>query len=132
MKAVTCTNAKLEVVDRPAPAKGQLLLDKAAVRYLRIDLHARLHCDEPADAWPTWLPRLHDRNQQVVFGHEFCVSITVPNCRTWRALVVAMPLLWRGNKEVHRIAFGRRRALPCRWLVVEQSLTFSVLNAGAR
>lgn len=29
MKAVTCTNAKLEVVDRPspAPAKGQLLLD---------------------------------------------------------------------------------------------------------
>ena len=32
MKSVTCTNAKLEVVDQPTPtpAKGQLLIDVTA------------------------------------------------------------------------------------------------------
>lgn len=50
MKAVTCTNAKLEVVDRPspAPAKGQLLLDVLRCGICGSDLHARLHCDELA------------------------------------------------------------------------------------
>jgi len=33
MKAVTCTNAKLEVVDQPTPTpgKGQLLIDVSGV-----------------------------------------------------------------------------------------------------
>ena len=50
MKTVTCTNAKLEVVDQPTPkpAKGQLLIDVLGAA-LRIGPAARNHCDE----WPT-------------------------------------------------------------------------------
>lgn len=37
MKAVTCTNAKLEVVDRrPGAGQGSTVARCAAVRYLRI------------------------------------------------------------------------------------------------
>jgi len=48
MKAVTCTNGKLEVVDQPTPtpAKGQLLLDVIRCGICGSDLHARNHCDE--------------------------------------------------------------------------------------
>ena len=51
MKAVTCTDAKLEVVDQPTPtpAKGQLLLDVLRCGICGSDLHARNHCDELAD-----------------------------------------------------------------------------------
>jgi hypothetical protein len=46
MRAVTCANAKLEVVDQPtpAPAKGQLLIDVLRCGMCGSDLHARHHC----------------------------------------------------------------------------------------
>jgi len=62
MKAVTCTNAKLEVVDQPTPAaaKGQLLIDVLRCGICGSDLHARNHCDELADVMAeTGYPRLH-------------------------------------------------------------------------
>ena len=51
MRAVTCTNAKLEVVEQrtPQPAKGQLLIDVRKCGICGSDLHARYHCDELAD-----------------------------------------------------------------------------------
>ena len=51
MKAVTCTNAKLEVVDQPTPTpgKGQLLIDVLRCGICGSDLHARHHCDELAE-----------------------------------------------------------------------------------
>jgi hypothetical protein len=41
MKAVTCTNAKLEVIDQPTPvpAKGQLLIDVVRCGICGSDLH---------------------------------------------------------------------------------------------
>ncbi len=72
-------------------------------------------------------------NQQVVFGHEFCGEVVDygPGTRRTRrgTPVVAMPLLRRGNKEVHGVglttmapgAYARRG-------VVEQSLTFPCPN----
>ncbi|CKX51883.1 dehydrogenase [Mycobacterium tuberculosis] len=78
MKAVTCTNAKLEVVDRPspAPAKGQLLLDVLRCGICGSDLHARLHCDELADVMAeSGYHAFMRSNQQVVFGHEFCGEV---------------------------------------------------------
>lgn len=140
MKAVTCTNAKLEVVDRPspAPAKGQLLLDVLRCGICGSDLHARLHCDELADVMAeSGYHAFMRSNQQVVFGHEFCGEVVDYGPGTRRTPrrgtpVVAMPLLRRGNKEVHGI--GLSTMAPGAYaerLVVEQSLTFPVPNGLA-
>lgn len=140
MKAVTCTNAKLKVVDRPspAPAKGQLLLDVLRCGICGSDLHARLHCDELADVMAeSGYHAFMRSNQQVVFGHEFCGEVVDYGPGTRRTPrrgtpVVAMPLLRRGNKEVHGI--GLSTMAPGAYaerLVVEQSLTFPVPNGLA-
>lgn len=78
MKAVTCTNAKLEVVDQPTPtpAKGQLLLEVLQCGICGSDLHARHHCDELADvAAEIGYDGAMRSHQQVVFGHEFCGEV---------------------------------------------------------
>ena len=51
MKAVTCTDTRLEVVELPdpRPAKGQLVLEVERTGICGSDLHARHNCDELAD-----------------------------------------------------------------------------------
>src|SRR6202008_2134499 len=108
MKTVTCTNAKLEVVDQPTPTpgKGQLLIEVLRCGICGSDLHARHHCDELADVMvESGYDAFMRSNQSVVFGHEFCGEIvdygpgTRKTPRTGTP-VVALPLLRRG-KEVH-------------------------------
>jgi threonine dehydrogenase-like Zn-dependent dehydrogenase len=134
VKAVTCTNAKLEVVDQPTPmpAKGQLLVDVLRCGICGSDLHARNHCDELADVMAeTGYPDFMRSDQSVVFGHEFCGEVLDhgPGTRkTPRAgtPVVALPLVRRG-REVH--AVGLSTAAPGAYaeqLVVEQSLALPV------
>ena len=127
MKTVTCTNAKLEVVDQPTPtpAKGQLLIDVLRCGICGSDLHARHHCDELADVMAeSGYDAFMRSNQHVVFGHEFCGEVVDYGPGTRKAPrtgtpVVALPLLRRG-KEVHGIGLstmapGRlRRAAPRR------------------
>jgi threonine dehydrogenase-like Zn-dependent dehydrogenase len=136
MKAVTCTNAKLEVVDQPTPtpAKGQLLLDVIRCGICGSDLHARNHCDEVAEVMAeTGYPDFMRSHQSVVFGHEFCGEVLDHGPSTRKALkpgtpVVALPLLRRG-KEVH--ALGLSTHAPGAYaerLVVEQSLALPVPN----
>jgi threonine dehydrogenase-like Zn-dependent dehydrogenase len=136
MKAVTCTDAKFEVVDQPTPtpAKGQLLINVLRCRICGSDLHARNHCDEVADVMAeTGYPDFMRSNQSVVFGHEFCGEVLDHGPGTRKAPragtpVVAMPLLRRG-KEVH--ALGLSTAAPGAYaeqLVVEQSVTLPVPN----
>jgi threonine dehydrogenase-like Zn-dependent dehydrogenase len=136
MKAVTCTNAKLEVIDQPTPvpAKGQLLIDVVRCGICGSDLHARNHCDEVADVMAeTGYPDFMRSNQSVVFGHEFCGEVLDHGPGTRKTPrpgtpVVAMPLLRRG-KDVH--ALGLSTAAPGAYaeqLVVEQSLAFAVPN----
>jgi threonine dehydrogenase-like Zn-dependent dehydrogenase len=136
MKAVTCTNAKLDVVEQPtpAPAKGQLLLDVLRCGICGSDLHARNHCDEVADVMAeTGYPDFMRSNQSVVFGHEFCGEVLDHGPGTRKAPragtpVVALPLLRRG-KQVH--ALGLSTAAPGAYaeqLVVEQSVTLPVPN----
>jgi threonine dehydrogenase-like Zn-dependent dehydrogenase len=136
MKAVTCTNATLEVVDQPTPtpAKGQLLIDVLRCGICGSDLHARRHCDELADVMAeTGYPDFMRSNESVVFGHEFCGEVLdhgpgsrkTPNAGT---PVVALPLVRRG-KDVH--AIGLSTAAPGAYaeqLVVEQSLALPVPN----
>lgn len=139
MKAVTCTNAKLEVVDLPAPtpAKGQLLINVLRCGICGSDLHARHHCDQLADVMAE--SGYHDfmrSDQHVVFGHEFCGEVVGHGPRTRTAPrpgtpVVAMPLLRRGHL-VHGI--GLSTLAPGAYaeqLVTEQALTFPVPNGLA-
>ncbi|MDT7792786.1 MAG: hypothetical protein QOD59_2222 [Mycobacterium sp.] len=136
MKAVTCTNAKLEVIDQPTPvpAKGQLLIDVLRCGICGSDLHARNHCDEVADVMAeTGYPDFMRSNQSVVFGHEFCGEVLDHGPGTRKTPrpgtpVIAMPLLRRG-KDVH--ALGLSTAAPGAYaeqLVVEQSVTLPVPN----
>jgi threonine dehydrogenase-like Zn-dependent dehydrogenase len=136
MKAVTCTDAKLEVVERPTPtpAKGQLLLDVLNCGICGSDLHARNHCDELADVMAeTGYPDFMRSNQSVVFGHEFCGEVLDHGPGTRKRVragtpVVALPLLRRG-KDVH--ALGLSTAAPGAYaeqVVVEQSLALPIPN----
>jgi threonine dehydrogenase-like Zn-dependent dehydrogenase len=136
MKAVTCTNANLEVVDlpTPTPAKGQLLIDVLRCGICGSDLHARNHCDEFADVMAeTGYPDFMRSDQSVVFGHEFCGEVLDHGPGTRKAPragtpVVALPLLRRG-KEVHTL--GLSAAAPGAYaeqLIVEQSLALPVPN----
>ena len=139
MKSVTCTNAKLEVVDQPTPtpAKGQLLIDVLRCGICGSDLHARHRCDELADVMAeSGYDAFMRSNQHVVFGHEFCGEVvdygpgTRKNPRP-AAAVVALPLLRRG-KHVHGI--GLSTTAPGAYaeqFLVEQSLTFAVPNGLA-
>jgi len=136
MKAVTCTNAKLEVVDlpTPTPAKGQLLVDVLRCGICGSDLHARHHCDELADVMAeSGYDAFMRAGQSVVFGHEFCGEVLdrgpgTPKSPRTGARVVSLPLLRRG-KEVHGI--GLSTMAPggyAEQLLVERSLTFQVPN----
>ena len=136
VKAVTCTNAKLEVVDQPppTPAKGQLVIDVLRCGICGSDLHARHHCDELADVMvESGYDAFMRSNQSVVFGHEFCGEIvdygpgTRKTPRTGTP-VVALPLLRRG-KEVH--ITGLSAAAPGAYaeqVLVERSLALPVPN----
>ncbi|CAM4369800.1 L-idonate 5-dehydrogenase [Mycobacterium basiliense] len=139
MRAVTCTNAKLEVVDQPTPtpAKGQLLVEVLRCGICGSDLHARKHCDELADVMAeSGYDAFMRSGQQVVFGHEFCGEVVDHGPRTRKTPrpgtpVVALPLLRRGD-EVHGI--GLSTLAPGAYaeqLLVEQALAFPVPNGLA-
>ncbi|SPM30027.1 zinc-binding dehydrogenase [Mycobacterium terramassiliense] len=136
MKSVTCTNAKLEVVDTaaPAPAKGQLLIEVLRCGICGSDLHARHHCDELADVMvESGYDAFMRSHQSVVFGHEFCGEVLDYGPGTRKAprpgsTVVALPLLRRG-KEVHGIGLSTMApGAYAEQLLVEQSLTLAVPN----
>jgi threonine dehydrogenase-like Zn-dependent dehydrogenase len=136
MKSVTCTNAKLEVVDlpTPTPAKGQLLVEVLRCGICGSDLHARNHCDELADVMvESGYDAFMRSDQQVVFGHEFCGEVVDSGPGTRKAprggtRVVALPLL-RHGKEVHGIGLSTMApGAYAEQLLVEQSLTFAVPN----
>ncbi|OBF33007.1 alcohol dehydrogenase [Mycobacterium sp. ACS1612] len=136
MKAVTCIDGKLDVVDlpTPTPAKGQLLIDVLRCGICGSDLHARHHCDELADVMDeTGYPDFMRSNQSVVFGHEFAGEVLDHGPKTRKALksgtpVVALPLLRRGE-EVHALGLSRKApGAYAEQIVVEQSLALPVPN----
>ena len=139
MKAVTCTDAKLEVVDQPTPtpAKGQLVIDVLRCGICGSDLHARRHCDELAEVTAeSGYDAFMRSDQSVVFGHEFCGEVVDFGPRTRKTPragtpVVAMPLLRRG-KEVHLTGLSTEApGAYAEQLLIEQSLAFPVPNGLA-
>lgn len=136
MRAVTCTDTKLEVVDLPTPepGKGQLLIEVLSCGICGSDLHARHHCDELADVTSeVGYDGVFRSHQSVVLGHEFCGEVLDdgPGGRSRFASgtrVVSFPLMRRGG-AVHPT--GLSASAPggyAEQMVVEQSLTFAVPN----
>jgi threonine dehydrogenase-like Zn-dependent dehydrogenase len=136
VKAVTCTNSTLDVVDLPdpAPAKGQLLLEVLRCGICGSDLHARHHADDLADvAAATGYPDAMRSDQSVVLGHEFCGEVIDFGRGTRKSpktgtRVVALPLVRRG-KDVHPTGLSAKApGAYAERLLVEQALAFPVPN----
>ncbi len=136
MKAVACENAKLEVVDLPAPepGRGQVAINVLSCGICGSDLHARHHADEAADVLAeAGYDGFMRSDQRVVLGHEFCGEVADygPKCAEKVPAgtpVVALPLTRRGE-EVH--AIGLSAAAPGAYaeqVVVEESLMFAIPN----
>ncbi|GAA2013512.1 zinc-binding dehydrogenase [Nocardioides kribbensis] len=136
MRAVTCTDGELAVVDLPdpEPGPGQLLLDVRRCGICGSDLHARHHGDDLADVLDlVGYPRFMRSGQAGVFGHELLGEVADHGPRTRGRLrpgtpVVAVPLLRRG-REVDGI--GLSVAAPGAYaeqVVVQESLALPVPN----
>jgi threonine dehydrogenase-like Zn-dependent dehydrogenase len=136
MRAVSCREGRLELVERPTPvpAKGQVLIEVLRCGICGSDLHARNHCDELAEvAREAGYDDFMRSEQDVVMGHEFCGRIAEYGPGSRRALgegttVVALPLL-RAGAGVH--AVGLSAVAPGAYaeqLLVEEALAFPVPN----
>src|ERR1700722_7449730 len=108
MKAVSCLEGNLSVVELPSPppAAGQLLLDVRRCGICGSDLHAKDHSDEMIDVMSSVDYRDFMRGDTpVVMGHEFCGEVAergrgVPKEFKSGASVVSFPLL-RAGGAVH-------------------------------
>src|ERR1700730_17798414 len=113
MRAVSCTEARLEVGELPAPqpGEGQVLIDVVRCGICGSDLHARHHCDELAGLMAEiGYEDFMRSHESVVFGHEFCGEVAGYGRRCRRrakpgTAVVALPLLRRGG-AVHALGLS--------------------------
>ena len=139
MKAVSCRQARLEVVELPdpEPGKAQVRLEVLRCGICGSDLHSRHHADQMADVLAEAGYDGYMRSDQtVVFGHEFAGQITEygPGCQEkvpTGTPVVALPLLRRGA-EIHPI--GLSDSAPGAYaeqLIVEESLMMAIPNGLA-
>jgi threonine dehydrogenase-like Zn-dependent dehydrogenase len=136
MRAVVCTNAEFDVVDRPEPVpeRGQVRIEVLRCGICGSDLHARHGVDQWAEmAARAGYHRFARSEQPIVFGHEFSGAIAEhgPGCRRSSPAgtpVVALPLL-RGSDGVD--AIGLSAHAPGAYadqLLVEESLMMPVPN----
>jgi threonine dehydrogenase-like Zn-dependent dehydrogenase len=139
MRAVVCSNAELEVMERPepVPGRGQVRIEVLRCGICGSDLHAR----HGSDAWAELAARAgYDRfarsDQPIVFGHEFCGEVAEhgPRCRKGSPTgtrVVALPLL-RGSHGVDTVGLSvHAPGAYAEQLLVEESLMMPVPNGLA-
>ncbi len=115
MKAVACTHGELAVVDvpTPVPGPGQLLLEVVRCGICGSDLHARRHCDTPADrAAELGYADFMRSDQSVVMGHEFSGVVLErgPGTRSGPrpgTPVVSFPVLRHGT-DVHLVGLSQK------------------------
>jgi threonine dehydrogenase-like Zn-dependent dehydrogenase len=136
MRAVTCTNGELDVVERPEPdpGPGQVRIEVLRCGICGSDLHARHGIDEWADlAARAGYESFGRSDQALVFGHEFSGRVAEHGPKTRESTptgtpVVALPLL-RARGQVDGI--GLSQGAPGAYaeqLLVEESLMMAVPN----
>lgn len=139
MRAVSCADATLSVVDLPdpTPAKGQLVLEVLRCGICGSDLHARDHCDELAEVMVELdYGQFMRRDRPTVMGHEFVGEVRARGRGVRKefkegAHVAVFPLL-RVDREVHPT--GLSPLAPggyAEQVLAEQSLSFLVPNGLA-
>jgi len=136
MKAVSCHEGKLRVIehDPPAPRNGQVLIEVARCGICGSDLHARHHADELAavSAEMGYAGAMRS-SQEVILGHEFSGRVAEygPGCRKRTpegSPVVAFPLI-RRDREVHPIGLSAHApGAYAEQVLVEESLMWPVPN----
>jgi threonine dehydrogenase-like Zn-dependent dehydrogenase len=136
MRAVVCSNAELEVRERPepAPGRGQVRIEVLRCGICGSDLHARDGCDAWADmAARAGYERFARSDQQIVFGHEFSGEVAEygPGCRKRSPTgtrVVAVPLL-RGSGGVDTVGLSvHAPGAYAERMLVEESMMMAVPN----
>ena len=137
MRAVTCTDGRLEVVDRPSPrpSRGQLLIEVLRCGICGSDLHARRHADELAEITSeVGYDGIFRSTDAVVLGHEFCGTVlergagarTDPGTR-----VVSFPLL-RNEGGIHPTGLSPHApGAYAEQMLVEEALSLPVPNGLA-
>jgi threonine dehydrogenase-like Zn-dependent dehydrogenase len=136
MRAVSCLQGALSVVDvpTPQPGRGQLLLDVRRCGICGSDIHARTHADELATAAAAVGYDDSIRSDTpTVLGHEFCGEVVergrgVGKEFTPGTTVVSFPLL-RAHGGVHLT--GLSPLAPGAYaerVLAEASLSFAVPN----
>lgn len=139
MRAVSCADATLSVVDLPdpAPGKGQLVLDVLRCGICGSDLHAREHCDDLAEVMVELdYGQFMRRSTPTVLGHEFVGAVRERGRGVRKefregAAVAVFPLV-RVDGAVHPT--GLSPLAPggyAEQVVAEQSLSFLVPNGLA-
>jgi threonine dehydrogenase-like Zn-dependent dehydrogenase len=136
MRAVSCTEGQLRVVEvpTPVPAQGQLLIDVLRCGICGSDLHARRHCDELAQvAHEAGYDGFMRSGEDVVMGHEFCGQVLDAGPGAGRSvapgtMVVALPLL-RAGGTVRAIGLDARApGAYAERTLVQEALTVPVPN----
>jgi threonine dehydrogenase-like Zn-dependent dehydrogenase len=136
MRAVACTNAELEVVDRPVPSpgKGQVRIEVLRCGICGSDLHARHGLDDWADlAERAGYERFARSSDAVIFGHEFCGEVADYGRGCSRkvssgAPVVALTLI-RGPQGVDTVGLSvHAPGAYAEAMLVEESLMMAVPN----
>lgn len=136
MKAVSCEQGTLSVVDlpEPRPVEGQLVLDVRACGICGSDLHAKDHADDLTGVMAkVGYPDFMRTDTATVMGHEFAGVITQRGPRTPKKLregmtVVSFPLVRMSGKPQ---LTGLSPLAPGGYaerVLVEASLTFPVPN----
>ncbi len=139
MRAVSCVDATLSVVELPdpAPAKGQLVLGVLRCGICGSDLHAREHCDDLAEVMVELdYGQFMRRSTPTVMGHEFVGEVRERGRGVRKefregAHVAVFPLL-RVDGNVHPT--GLSPLAPggyAEQVLAEQSLSFVVPNGLA-
>ncbi|MEV6062319.1 zinc-binding dehydrogenase [Nocardia asteroides] len=139
MKAVTCTNGALDLVELPAPQpeEGQIRLEVLRAGICGSDLHARHHADQLAEVGAaSGYQDLMRSADTVVLGHEFSGAVGEygPDTRRrWRrgTAIVAMPIRRRAGKPHLTGLSAQAPGAFAEQVVVEESLAFAVPNGLA-
>lgn len=136
MKAVSCVNGTLSVIEmpEPRPGTGQLVLDVHACGICGSDLHAKDHGDELADVLTeVGYDHCIRRDTPTVMGHEFAGMVAEAGAKTPKGLgvgtrVVSFPMV-RAHGGVQLT--GLSPLAPGGYaerVLVEASMTFAVPN----